>query len=837
MFASRSSGLLRCVRRALEALTSPACIGAAVLCLSSSAYPQSPPSPRQAHAEALPSASQATPSLLLPVAVAYDSAGNLFFADSRLHQVLELTLAGTWSVVAGSGEQGFAGDGGLATAAMLNSPRGLAIAKDGTLYIADTGNQRIRAVVNGIISTVAGSGKKGYSGDGTALQTALRDPTAIALDASGDVLFCDTGNQRIRRLRVGMISTIAGSGVQGFSGDGGLSTSAELDTPLGIAARTDGAILIADTHNQRIRALHTDGTISTYAGIGKKGFGGDGGQAALAELNMPFGVASAPDGTVLIADAGNQRIRTVSPQSIISTVAGNGLQGAVTDGVPRLTADLNSPRAIGLQLQGQPVFADSRNAVVRELANDEALYTLALLTAPRTSRTVLSALPTVVYGTSATTVSVTGGAATPQGVVALLDGGQAVRSAPLAAGQAAFDLSTFQVGGHALSARYAGDGLNAASSSVATDVTVSPASAAATANSASAIYGASLPALTGSLSGILLQDAGNVRAVFLSTAGAQPDVGSYPITAVLSGQGSANYVLTMGANSGSLVISPAASSIALAPVNQTYAGLPLRLSASVASSTSGIPGGSVDFLDGSAVVGTASAVNGSATATILTSTEGAHVITARYNGSTNFLLSQSLPASVTIAAMPDFSLAMNSAGQSVQGGSVASFNLSVLPQNGSFTGAVVLSVSGLPQGAVASFSPASVVPGSRPSLRADGSSKRCLARGSKPARVNGTLLDRLSVLAHHKGPRAPPCSSAWAACADRSCSYSRLRCAHDRSVGSCRTVVLPCGSRHGHEPGRRCCFTLHNSNAHRLLVNLRHASGTKQRIRRSFAST
>ena len=242
--------------------------------------------------------------LLLPAALAYDSSGNLFFADVRRQQVFELTLAGTWSVVAGTGEQGFAGDGGLATAATLNGPRGVAVASDGTLYISDTGNQRIRAVHQGVISTVVGSGARGYSGDGPALTAALFDPTALAVDASGSLLFCDTGNQRVRKLSGGSIATVAGSGVQGFGGDGGAATAADLNTPLGIAAAADGTLYIADTQNQRVRTVHVDGTIATFAGTGVKGYSGDGGQATQAALDLPFGIAVGMDGVVLIGDAG-----------------------------------------------------------------------------------------------------------------------------------------------------------------------------------------------------------------------------------------------------------------------------------------------------------------------------------------------------------------------------------------------------------------------------------------------------------------------------------------------------------------------------------------------------
>ncbi len=667
------------------------------------------PAPSVAHADPQAGTATSTPALLLPASVAYDSAGNLFFADAKRNQVFELSISGAWSVVAGTGEQGFAGDGGPAASAALNAPRGLAVAGD-KLYIADTGNQRVRMVLSGVISTVAGSGARGFSGDGPPLQAALRDPAALAVDASGALLVCDTGNQRVRRISGGSLVTIAGSGVQGDSGDGGPGTAAALDTPMGVAVAADGTILIADAHNHRVRSLRVDGTVADFAGSGTRGYAGDGALATQARLDTPLGVANGADGSVLIADAGNQRIRSVARDGVITTVAGSGVQGAAEDGVAGGAAALDTPRAVSAQLQGQPVFADSHNGLVRQLANDNALYTLALLAAPRTSVVSLSASSPAIYGLGTAVVTVTG-TAIPVGTVAVTENGGAVGSVTLAGGEGSLSLAQLGVGSHSLAASYSGDGLNGGASGNAVPLVVTVAPAVATAKAAAAIYGAPLPSLDGTVTGILPQDAGSVHAVFSSAAAPFSPVGSYVIGAVLSGQGSANYSLSMSAASGSLIISPAGSATTLTSSTQSYAGLPMLLSAKVAPLTAGTPSGTVDFLDGAMVVGTGRLVNGSASASVLSATAGSHTLAARYGGDANFLASASSAASVVVSPMPDFDLSFTPASQSVQGGAVVTYLLTVSPANGAFTGAVSLDVSGLPPGATATFTPPVVIPG------------------------------------------------------------------------------------------------------------------------------
>jgi trimeric autotransporter adhesin len=237
--------------------------------------------------------------------------------------------------VAGTGSSGYSGDGGQATSAALNSPYGVAVDASGNIYIADTYNYRIRIVTKstGIISTVAGTGSYGYSGDGgQATSAALDYPCGVAVDASGNIYIADTYNYRIRMVTksTGIISTVAGTGSYGYSGDGGQATSAALNSPYGVAVDASGNIYIADTYNYRIRIVtKSTGIISTVAGTGSYGYSGDGGQATSAALRSPYGVAVDASGNIYIADTYNHRIRMFalsaspaappSPSSIVTS--------------------------------------------------------------------------------------------------------------------------------------------------------------------------------------------------------------------------------------------------------------------------------------------------------------------------------------------------------------------------------------------------------------------------------------------------------------------------------------------------------------------------------------
>jgi len=310
-------------------------------------------------------------SLNSPVGVAVDNKGTLFIGDDLNHRVRRVDAStGIITTFAGNGTAGFSGDGGPATSASLNRPQGIAIDTSGNLFLADELNNRIRRVdaSTGIITTFAGNGTAGFSGDGgPATSAALSSPTGVALDSSGNLYIADFANHRIRRVVAGsgIIITVAGNGTAGFGGDGGAATAASLNFPFGVTVDSTNDLFIADEVNQRIRRVDAStGIITTFAGNGIAGFNGDGGVAASASLNNPTGIAVDDAGNILIADDTNARIRHVA-SGIITTVAGNGTAGFSGDGGPPTSANLNHPVSIVLNAAGNPFIADLTNQRIR----------------------------------------------------------------------------------------------------------------------------------------------------------------------------------------------------------------------------------------------------------------------------------------------------------------------------------------------------------------------------------------------------------------------------------------------------------------------------------------
>jgi pimeloyl-ACP methyl ester carboxylesterase len=308
-----------------------------------------------------------------PYGVAVDNAGNIYIVDLGNNRIRKVTVStGTISTVAGDGTAGYSGDGGAATSAEINTPYGVVVDSAGNIYIADYGNQRIRKVTvsTGIISTVAGNGIVGYSGDGGAATSAeLDSPTGVALDRAGNIYIADLGNYRIRKVTVstGKISTVAGDGIQGYSGDGGPATSAELYYAVGVAVDTAGNIYIADVVNERIRKVTAaTGIINTVAGDGAGGYSGDGGPATSAELNSPWNVAVDAADNIYISDVSNQRTRKVTASTgKISTVAGDGTSGYSGDGGAATSAELDYPYGVAVDSAGDIYIADTINERIR----------------------------------------------------------------------------------------------------------------------------------------------------------------------------------------------------------------------------------------------------------------------------------------------------------------------------------------------------------------------------------------------------------------------------------------------------------------------------------------
>jgi uncharacterized protein (TIGR03437 family) len=301
--------------------------------------------------------------LYFPDGVAVDSAGNLYIADTANQRIRKVTN-GVITTVAGNGTLGFSGDNGPATSAELNFPTGVAVDSAGNLYIPEPYNSRIRKVSNGVITSVVGNSLIGDNGPASSAE--LNFPEGVAVDAAGNLYIADDGNARIRKVSNGVIATVAGNGTPGFSGDNGPATSAQLANPLGVAADSAGSVYIADRNNHRVRKV-SGGVITTVAGNGTPGFSGDNGPATSAELNYPEGVAVDSAGNVYIADTGNGRIRKVSGGTI-TTVAGNGSAGFNGDNVPATSAEL-VPGAVAVDSAGNLYVADNYNYRIRQVSN------------------------------------------------------------------------------------------------------------------------------------------------------------------------------------------------------------------------------------------------------------------------------------------------------------------------------------------------------------------------------------------------------------------------------------------------------------------------------------
>ncbi|HEV3511650.1 MAG TPA: hypothetical protein VGS05_08080 [Candidatus Sulfotelmatobacter sp.] len=274
---------------------------------------------------------------------------------ARIHIVFLLSfalapasLAQKVTTVAG----GFVGDGGAATSASFQFPVGMVQDRSGNTYVTDEGGQRIRKITSaGVISTYAGTGIAGFSGDGgPATSAQINSPLSITRDAAGDLVFADALNNRVRKITTaGIISTIAGNGTAGYSGDGGPATSASLKTPWGVAYDAAGNLYISDRGNEVIRKVDTTGTITTFAGNGTAAFCGDGGPATSACLNAPRGLATDGSGNLYIADGLNRRVRKVNSGGIISTVAGNGQGGFSGDGGQATSAAIGNPKGVAVR--------------------------------------------------------------------------------------------------------------------------------------------------------------------------------------------------------------------------------------------------------------------------------------------------------------------------------------------------------------------------------------------------------------------------------------------------------------------------------------------------------
>lgn len=308
-----------------------------------------------------------------PAGAYYDAIGNIYVVEYSGHRIRKINTSGIVSTFAGTGTAGFAGDGGPATAARFHYPIDLVDDAAGNVYIVDNTNHRIRKVdVAGNISTYAGNGTAAYSGDGgPATAASLRNPNRMTIDAAGNIFIADAGNNVIRKISTtGIITTVVGTGVSGFSGDGGPATAARMSQPLGVGFDGNGNMYIADGFNRRIRKVNPSGIISTIAGNGISGTTGDGGPATAATMQYPNGIAVDATCNVYFTDWSAHTVRRINTSGYIATVVGiPGSAGFTGDGGPSVAARINGPDNLTFDPAMNLYIPDFYNNRIRMVAN------------------------------------------------------------------------------------------------------------------------------------------------------------------------------------------------------------------------------------------------------------------------------------------------------------------------------------------------------------------------------------------------------------------------------------------------------------------------------------
>jgi hypothetical protein len=649
--------------------------------------------------------------LVLPSAIAYDSQGNLFLAETANHVVRRVDTAGHITTIAGTGTQGFDGDGGQASAALLDSPQGLAV-NSSSLYIADTHSHRIRKVdlSSGVITTIAGSSNPGSTGDnGPATSATLDTPTALTLDNQGNLYLADVGSHRIRKIAAasGIITTVAGTGTQGFEGEGSAATTALIDSPGGLAVDSNGNLYVADTHNQRVRRIDAvTGAITTVSGT-------------TADLSRPQGLSIDSQGNIYVADTANHRIRRIDGSTgKTTTIAGDGTQAFFGDGGDPTTASLNSPRSTSVSPSGLVTIADTGNQRIRQIASDVSLQTIAGLGAVTPGVLSLSGPAVISYG-GGKLIATLSSATDAVGTLTFLDSYSGTSSTaaniPLSTNAAVFDTSALPAGQHAITATYVGDASHPAAQTSTFALTVSPRPLTASITPSSITYGEAVLPFNGTLNGVLPRDQSSVFATFATTAAMLSPAGTYPITITLSGAAAGNYTI---ATPTSLTITPAATTTTLlTSAPGINAGQSTTLTTHTVSQTAGVPTGTVTIFDGPSILTTGKiSATGDLAFTTSTLTAGSHNLTASYSGDSNFHPSTSSAASLTVNSpqtnSSDFVFTPTGATtQTIVSGASVSFTFNAQLQ-GSFSSPISLAASGLPNLATASFNPPYIPPGS-----------------------------------------------------------------------------------------------------------------------------
>ena len=319
--------------------------------------------------------------LNVPAGLAFDKSGNLYIADRNNNRIRKVNARGIITTIAGTGTAGFSGDGGPATQAQLHLPSGVALDGKGNIFLSDRSNNRIRVIdSSGKIRTYAGSGKDGFKGDnGPALKASIDSPFGIALDRKGNLYIADRRNNRVRKVNVqGIITTVAGDGGYFMMGDNGPAYRASIAGPTGVVVDDQGTLYIADRENNRIRAVDSQGMISTVVGTGQQDYNGDSEVARDTNLHLPFGVALNPDGKLLVIDRSNYRIRSIDlKRGTVKTIAGNGNKMFAGDGGPATGATLSFPHGIAVDKNDNVLISDKGNYRIRKISPEGIINTIA----------------------------------------------------------------------------------------------------------------------------------------------------------------------------------------------------------------------------------------------------------------------------------------------------------------------------------------------------------------------------------------------------------------------------------------------------------------------------
>ena len=316
--------------------------------------------------------------LMTPSGVAADRHGNIYIVDQNNNRCRKVDSAGFITTIAGDGTHGYTGDSSLAATSELYYPTGVAVDAKGNIYIADQFNNAVRKIdTSGIITTIAGNGTTGFSGDsGIATAAQLWHPADVGVDSKGNVYIVDQDNSRVRKVDTfGIITTFAGTGIPGYNGDSILADTAQLNFPQGIAVDRYGNVFIADFYNSRIRKVDTTGMITTVAGNGTGGYNGDNIPAVTAQIYDASAVAIDDTGNIYISDYYNSRIRKVNVAGIITTVTGNDTAGFRGDGWPAIAGEINYPEGVAVDKNGNIYIADYSNGRVRKVMKDTTSVT------------------------------------------------------------------------------------------------------------------------------------------------------------------------------------------------------------------------------------------------------------------------------------------------------------------------------------------------------------------------------------------------------------------------------------------------------------------------------